>query len=455
MTTPAPGETLSTLAADAFVYTFPLFEMLRLRAATAPRRNAQGRFADDTRDGTRRWLNTFAHSPQLLKAGESRVVTPNYDTLYSSAWLDLRQGPLVLHAPDTADRYYVLGLLDAYTNPFAHLGRRTTGTRAQAFWLSGPDWAGTVPPGMHPVRCPTPMVWIIGRLLVDGEDDQPQAAALQAGFTLTTPHGEDTTGIATDVGRVPRGLPDDAQTYFARVAEGLRENPPPAADAAFVARLAPLGLGSHASPPQAAHAWSAAHRDAVQAGYLRAREVLAQRARRLRRQPREEDTSDTTSRWVMPALLTESFGTDYRTRARIALGYIGALCSAEAVYPMAYEDATGEPLSGAHRYRLRYAPGTLPPVDAFWSLTMYRTADFMLVANALDRYAIGDRSQHLRWDDDGGLALAIQHEPPSDTANWLPAPADGFYLCLRAYQPRAAWFDGSYRLPAIERLGPA
>src|SRR5690606_27343948 len=158
--------------------------------------------------------------------------------------------------------------------------------------------------------------------------------------------------------------------------------------------------------------------------------------------------------WSTPFILGETFGDDFLTRAATAYRYIGALCSAEAMSPMAYHDADNRPLDGAHRYRLRFGPGQLPPVHCFWSITLYSTRDFMLVPNPLDRYAVGDRSPHLVYEPDGSLELLIQHEaPPADKqSNWLPAPADGFYLCLRAYQPHDDMLEGRYQPPSIERL---
>jgi len=161
------------------------------------------------------------------------------------------------------------------------------------------------------------------------------------------------------------------------------------------------------------------------------------------------------SGWNQPPLIEGQFGSDYLARAQVALKYIGMLESREATYPIAWHDGRDRPLSGAHRYRLRFAPGALPPVDAFWSLTMYDAGDYMLVDNPIDRYAIGDRTPGLRPDADGGLTLHLQHAPPPDAAahaNWLPAPAGDFYVCLRAYVPREELLDGRYTLPALECL---
>ena len=170
---------LRTLAEEAVVYAFPLHEMSRMRAATSPQRTDIAGEAPKPH----RWCNVFTHARQLLGAGKSRVVTPNNDTLYTNAWLDLGDGPLVIDVPDTAGRYYVLGLLDFYTNPFAHIGQRLTGTAARSFLVTPPGWRGEVPAafreaGAH-IEAPTRWLWVIGRILVDGPDDVPAVNALR------------------------------------------------------------------------------------------------------------------------------------------------------------------------------------------------------------------------------------------------------------------------------------
>lgn len=441
-------EELRALAAEAFVYTCPVFEMLRMRAMTAPRRNQKGTPAGASREDSRRWVNTFIHSRTLLKAGESRVVTPNYDTLYTNAWLDLSDGPVLIDVPDTHDRYYVLGFLDAYTNPFCHLGRRTTGTQARRFFVVGPGWQGEAPAGVPLVRCPTPMVWIIGRILVDGPDDVAEVNALQDGFVITRADGGEPDGRVIDAWMTEKRFPEDAREYLRIVARGMRENPPPASEAGLMQRFAAIGLGP-AAAPGALEELSTPQATALQAGY---EDALAELTRRSR--GGEHATGGAAPAWQPPGYLGENFGADYRRRAFVAIGYIGALCTDEAYYAMSYNDAQGEPLNGAHRYRLRLAAHELPPVDCFWSVTLYSTRDFMLVANPIERYALGDRSRHLERGADGSLEILIQHEtPPAEAqANWLPAPADGFYLCLRAYQPRQPLLDGSYVPPPVRRI---
>lgn len=432
---------LHALAGQAATYAYPLYEMCRMRAATSPQRVEGAGQAP----APQRWCNVFTHARQLLAPGKSRVVTPNNDTLYTNAWLDLRSGPLVIDVPDTAGRYYVLGLLDFYTNPFAHLGLRRTGTAARSFLVTPPGWQGALPagfdaPGAH-VQAPTPWVWVIGRILVDGASDLDAVHALQDGFVVRT-LAQWQAGAAPQPALFepdcdPRA-PLDAAHFAKQVNAALRENPPPASEHELLSGFAPAGIGADAAP------LDDAQRQALQA-------ALDAMLARLR----EESPRASSAGWTQPPLVEGSFGNDYTGRARVALKYIGMLESAEALYPLAWRDAQGAALSGAHRYQLRFAPGQLPPVDAFWSITMYDARDYMLVDNPIDRYAIGDRTPGLRADADGGLTLHIGHAPPPDAAaraNWLPAPAGAFYLCLRAYVPRPEMIDGRYALPPLVRI---
>ncbi|ATA56802.1 hypothetical protein CKY39_28960 [Variovorax boronicumulans] len=436
---PHTDATLQALAEEAVVYAYPLYEMCRMRAATSPQRtDAAGEAPKPLR-----WCNVFTHARQLLGAGKSRVVTPNNDTLYTNAWLDLGEGPLVIDVPDTAGRYYVLGLLDFFTNPFAHLGQRLTGTAARAFVVTPPGWRGTLPaafdaPGAR-IEAPTRWLWIIGRLLVDGPQDVPAVNALQDGFLVRTladwEAGRPSKPRAFDPGCDPKA-PLTAAHFAAQVNAALRDNAPPAGDAARLARYAALGIGPGAGPLD----------DGQRAALQAALDTVLPRLREA------QSGRTTASGWVQMPLVEGSFGDDHLARALIALKYIGMLESREATYPMAWHDATGEALTGQRRYTLRFAPDALPPVDAFWSLTMYDTRDYMLVDNPIDRYAIGDRTPGLRRDADGGLTLHIQHAPPEGEAaraNWLPAPEGSFYLCLRAYVPRAELLDGRYQLPPL------
>ena len=440
---------LQAVALEAFVYAFPLYEMARMRAATSPRRLPGAGHAGDGPDSTLRWANCMVAARQLLGAGGSRVVTPNNDTLYLNAWLDLDAGPLVIDVPDTDGRYYVLGLLDFYTNPFAHLGTRCTGNAARSFVVLGPG-AGAPPPGVDApgavVRAPTRWVWIIGRILVDGPHELPVVHALQDRFRLRRwedwQAGRDSAPLRFDA-RCDAQAPLTVAGFVAQVNRALRENPPPLEDRPLLARYASVGIG-----PDCPDEPSAAQQGLLQAALERGMARL-----------QAGGLGDTrVNGWSMPQPLDGGFGGDHLRRAAVALKYIGALESAEAVYPMAYTDAQDQPLSGAHAYTLHFAPGQLPPVDGFWSLTMYDRGSFMLVPNAIDRFAIGDRTRGLAWGADGSLTLYLQQAEPQDPAaraNWLPAPPGPFYLCLRAYLPQPALLEGRYALPGVQPATPA
>lgn len=442
------------LATHAMVWAWPLYEMQRMRSATAPRRTAADGFAGDSPRSNWRWCNVFSHIRERLRPGGSRVVMPNNDTLYSNAWLDLSAGPLVLQAPPSLGRYYVLGLLDYYTNPFAHIGTRTTGQDAVQVLLTPPGWRGVVPeafraPGRHQ-QAPTPWVWLIGRVMVDSDADLPGATRFQDGLVLRT--------LADwEIGR-----PGEARRFDARhdskqpfgwahfltlVNDALAQCPPPEREQALVQGWRSLGMGANlpVNPPEL--------RDVVRQGW----EAAQTQVLRLLESPADRLGRDTPVRGWIPSVmpLAPAFGGDHLRRAHIAHQAIGAVEPAEAVYPRCDTDRDGKVLDGHHRYRLHFGPEQLPPVDAFWSITLYDATDKMLVDNPIDRYAIGDRTPGLHLEPDGGLTLWLQYlapESPEQRANWLPTPAGGFVLCLRAYLPHPALLDGTHRLPAPERL---
>ena len=437
-TNPQHADSRAALARDAVIYTLPLYEMARMRAASSPRKNTAGVPADAAGgpESTRRWVNLFGHTRRLLGPKDRRVVTPNNDTLYSNAWLDLSRGPLLINAPDTAGRYYVLGFLDFHTNPFAYAGTRTTGTRAHTLFVHGPRWQGTVPAGTTRIASPTDHVWIIGRVLASADEDMAPVHALQDAFRIARAAAPDEpfAGEVIDAGIAPNAMPGDASLYARVVNRALAANPPPADEAGLVASFAAVGLGAGLPPAADPQPLAAA----IQS-------VLADLD-----QPRP---SRLGGGWSLPVLVRESFGRDFHLRALVARGYIGALGIEEAMYPMADVDAQGQVLDGRHGYTLRFPPGGHPQVGAFWSLTMYRKADYLLVDNPIDRYSIGDRTPGLKHDADGGLTITLSHAPPAEAANWLPAPPEAFYLTLRLYLPRKAHLDQTFVYPAIERVG--
>ena len=425
------------LARQAILYALPVYEMARMRASSSPRKDAQGVYADAHAgpESLRRWVNLFSHSRRLLNASDRRVVTPNNDTLYTNAWLDLRQGPLLIKTPNTGERYYVLGLIDAYTNPFAHLGTRTTGNAAQTFWVHGPLWQGTVPAGCIAVACPTSTAWVLGRILASADEDLSPVHALQDAFEITTLDGQ-TAQRVSQCSVQPHELPGDIATFVRAVNHEMALNPPPARDLPELDQWAALGIGPGLPVP----------------------DDLGRLQEALTRTLQELDTpaeGDLHGGWRAAVEVQDNFHGDWLTRAHVARSYIGILGAQEVLYLMAFRDSDGQPLDGQRSYQLRFAPGGLPQVDAFWSITLYRKSDYFLDDNPLQRYAIGDRTQGLEYDADGGLTLYFGHQAPPRTNNWLPAPAQPFYLTLRLYLPGHVHQEHLYEYPAIQALSVA
>ncbi len=407
----------------ALIQTLPLFEMMRMRAATTARRHPRLGYAGEDRASAMRWANQFTHTHRKLGPEDREVVSPNNDTVYSNAWLDLAQGPVLIDTPDMGERYWTLGLLDAWTNPFAYVGRRTTGNRAQRTLVHGPRWRGAVPPGVSQVvAAPGDDVWLIGRLLVDDTPGDVEAVrALQAQLRMTRLDGSDAAQrVDTRLDGRSTATPS-AALYRRTVDEALARNPPPE------------GESLDWPPPD----------DQVASELPRVFEELRERD-----QPRQLGGG-----WSLQLEVRTHWGEDVLTRARVARNFIGALGIDEAMYPTAEVDAQGRTLNGAHAYELRFAPGAGPKVGAFWSLTMYRRSDCLFVANPIQRYSIGDRTPGLRYGADGGLAIRLQARDPGPGHNWLPAPeGEAFYVVLRLYQPQAEHLEHRYAYPALTRL---
>ena len=408
---------------DVVIQTLPLVEMMRMRAATTARRHPTLGFAAADPKSNARWVNQFTHTHRRLGPEDKEVVSPNNDTVYSNAWLDLSEGPVVIETPDMGDRYWTLGLLDAWTNPFAYVGRRTTGNRSQRTLVHGPGWHGIVPADITlTVAAPGNDVWVIGRHLVEDDgEDAARVRASQSAMRLVRLDGADAAmRVDTWINGRDAGIPT-ADLYLRIVSAALRRNPPLPGE-----RLA--------WPPAAA-------------GLAPSLTTVYERLR-ANNQPH-----DLGGGWAIPVMVKNNWGDDYLTRARIARNFIGALGIEEAMYPTAEVDARGVPLNGSQRYELRFAPGKGLKVDAFWSLTMYRRSDCLFVANAIDRYSIGDRTPGLHHDADGGLAIRLQAEDPGPGVNWLPAPkGESFYVVLRLYQPHADHLALTFDYPPIQPL---
>jgi hypothetical protein len=426
-----------SLSADAYTYLYPLVTM-----------EVSRRQAINTPPGTKPGFgppNEFHHVRAFPPADFRAVVRPNFDTLYSSAWLDLREGPVVVHAPDTADRYYMLPMLDMWTDVFANPGKRTTGTGAQDYAVVGPGGSRhDAPAGVQVIEAPTPWVWVIGRTQTNGPADYAAVNAVQDGYAVSpvrpTSHTIDPDqDIATEPLRIVNAM--NAVEFFTYACEALTDNRPHATDFSILARIANIGIVP--GEPFAAEHRSADVLAEIEAGVAAAQAAIAGNVAHLGTQ---------ANGWTLAVDTIGVYGNAYLKRATIALGGLGANPPEDAVYPLLLTDADGNAVEGEHDYVIHFDAADLPPVDAFWSITMYDHEGFQ-VANELDRFAIGDRDP-LVYNADGSLDISIGHVNPGPDreANWLPAPTGPLGITMRLYGPRPEVLSGGWTPPPVTRI---
>ena len=416
----------ASLVADAFVWGYPLVVSERTMQTFA------GLIG----------VNALFNQDKPATASTQLIVSPNQDTLYSVAVLDLRSEPVVLTVPDVTDRYWTYQFLDAWTTSFHYLGTRATGGMGGTFVIAPPEWEGELPPDAELVRSPTAQMFLLGRYLFHDEADIANVAEL----TRTVAPLHEVTGAPPPAdpppfGKAP-GKPTEVGTegaaFFDELGDALQINAPASdADVSALARFAPLGIGPGLHPAAAANeATRSALEAGVDSGSARIEDALA-------------STAQQVNGWTAYLDLD---GDDPLLRAAIARAAWGANVPAEAVYAISIADSGGAPYTGTNAYVVRFEAGQLPPVDAdsgFWSLTLYGP-DRFFVDNPLDRYAIGDRTAGLVYGTDGSLEIHIQNEAPiGEESNWLPAPAGEFTLMLRLYLPSEQVLSGSYPYPAV------
>jgi hypothetical protein len=439
-----------SIALDAYLYLYPLVMMeVTRRQATNYARMGENLFRGP--------MNGFVHVRSFPPADFRDVVRPNFDTLYSSAWFDVRREPLVLTLPDTSGpngRFFLMPMLDMWSNIFASPGTRTTGRGAGRYAITAPGWTGTLPAGVERIAAPTPMGWIIGRTQTNGEADYATVARQQDAYGLTPlsrlgqpqqpvtgevdPRVDMTTPPLVTVNTMP------AAAYFALGASLLQVHPPGAHDQPVLARLARIGL--RAGIPFDLAAAPANVRRSLERAAADGPRHLAASAPHL---------GAIRNTWLYLAAGMGVYGTDYLRRAVVAMVGLGANVPEDAIYPLTHVSADGRPLDGRNRYVLRFPRGQEPPVAAFWSVTLYDQQGFQ-VPNALNRFAIGDRDPMVRASD-GTLEIIIQNEDPGAErrANWLPAPSGAFNLTMRLYEPLAPAIDGRWSPPAVQLASPA
>jgi len=435
------------LATDAYIYGYPLVTMEMTRRVITNVAKPEG---------------THAPMGQLIKLREypnasfRDVTAHNADTLYTTAFFEVDKEPWVLSVPDMKGRYYLLPMLDGWTNVFQAPGKHTTGTDAQTYAITGPSWTGTLPQGVREYKSPTNIVWLLGRIYCTGTSEDYKAVhELQDQFKLvplsaygkpyTPPEGkvdpsiDMKTAVREQVNRM------DAVAYFTLLAQLMKSNPSAAADAQALAKFAKIGLVPGKDF------------DASKLNADFAKRIPEIAFDRIMLQFKVNKDFQHINGWnftTKPAL----YGTDYLMRALITAIGLGANRPQDAVYPTSLKDAHDDAYDGANKYVVHFDKGQTPPAEGFWSITMYDTGYFF-VANPINRYSISPR-QNLKSNSDGSLDLYIQKDSPGadKESNWLPAPAGKFVLMMRLYWPNEndpSILGGTWTIPEVKKANGA
>jgi hypothetical protein len=427
------------IAAEGYLYFYPLVTMDLTRKQlinTPPTAGLGGP------------MNTFDNIPAFPAADMRAVVRPNFDTLYSSGWVDLTREPMVISVPDTGGRYYLLPMLDMWTDVFASPGWRTTGTKAANFLLVPPRWSGKVPQGLIRIDAPTPYVWIIGRTKTDGPADYAAVHAIQKGYKITplSGWGRPSTPVkanidpSVDIKTPPKKQVDtmSGDKFFAYASELLKLHPPHITDQPIIARMKRIGI-------EPGKTFDVAKLDGVTRKAIDDAPAAAQKLMEWK----VPTLARIANNWSMNTDTMGVYGNYYLKRAIVTQLGLGANLPEDAVYPLNLGDENGKPLDGANKYVVRFSKDEIPPVDAFWSITLYDPEGFQ-VANSINRFAVSSWMPFKR-DADGSLTLYVQNESPGGERenNWLPAPKGPFNLTMRLYAPRSEALTGRWNPPPV------
>ena len=437
-------------AIDAYVYAYPLVTMeLTRRSFTnvaAP-------------EAAKAPMGQFIKLRDYPAVDNHTVTAPNADTLYTMIWVDVAKEPWVISTPDMKGRYFLLPMLDGWTNVFDVPGKRTTGTGAQTYAITGPGWKGALPPGVKQYKSGTGIVWLLGRIYCTGTpEDYAEVHALQDQMKAVplSSYGKDytpppaTVDPSLDSKAAVREQVEsmDAAAYFGLFAQLLKTNPPAAADAPMVARLAQLGIVPGRD-------FDVSKLDAsTQKGLSEAPKPAQARIMGWMKKGLLAGDLKLKNGWTFTTK-TGLYGTNYIQRALVTAIGLGANRPEDAVYPTSTGPDILQKYDGSKKYVMHFPKGQLPPVNGFWSLTMYDSAYFF-VPNALNRYTLSQRNT-LKPNADGSVDLYIQNESPGadKEANWLPAPKDGFILMMRLYWPKEtppSLLDGSWSLARVKAV---
>ncbi len=422
------------IGTDAYIFGFPLVMMEMKKRVMTNVEEPDSRYAP---------LGQFSHSRVFPDANSRKTLAPNTDTLTSCAWLDLSKEPFVLHVPDIRERYYLLPLIDGWSEVFASIGSRTTG--GGDYVITGPDWKGEIPVNVTQIKAPTNLVWITGRMSTTGTaDDYKAVHKLQNELVLTplsqykspsyiAPKGTIDPKVDMHKSVLIQVLHMDSDAFFSLLAKHMLENHPTLEDSAVIAELAKIGLKPGKFEPE----------PEVQTTLKKVPKMAQDKIK-------AHQSGKIENGWSV-MLKTGVYGTDYLQRAYMAYSALGANRPEDALYPIADTDSSGLPLSGMHSYVIHFSKGEFPPVQGFWSLTLY-DPEMLFAPNELHRYALNGNSP-LMTNADGSLDLYIQQKSPGPDkeSNWLPAPPGRFLLKLRLYQPDVTAISGAWKPPEIRK----
>ena len=436
-------EAARAIGVDAYLYFYPLISVDITRK--------QSTNIEAGKEFGKGPMNMFVNVPAFPLADLKVVVRINFDTLYSIAWLDLTKEPQIVSVPDTDGRFYLMPMLDMWTDVFASPGWRTTGTKAANFLVTPPGWSGTVAEGFTRINAPTSYVWIIGRTKTDGPSDYDAVHKIQAGYNVTplSRWGNAPEPVivkidpSVDMKTPPKIQVDTmpAAKYFTYAAELLKLHSPHITDEPIIAQMKKIGVepGKSFDFDQL----DPVVKTALESAPGAAQQLMAWKVPSVAR---------IVNGWSMNTDTMGVYGNYYLKRAIVTQLGLGANLPEDAIYPLNLFDDTGKPLDGANKYTLHFDKGASPPVNAFWSITLYDSEGFQ-VANVLNRFAVSSYFP-FKTNADGSLDLYFQNESPAKDreTNWLPAPKGAFNLTMRLYGPRSEALTGKWNPPAITKI---
>ncbi|HMS65556.1 MAG TPA: DUF1254 domain-containing protein [Ignavibacteria bacterium] len=436
------ADNIYTLAVQAFIYGFPYVYLPTIRHKWIDP-------VDDSTNSPHLAVNSFWLEKKMTDAKYKDGGSPNNDTFYAIGILDLSDGPVILEHPDMGDRYFTFELADMSSDNFDYIGKRATGSKAGKFLICRKDWIGNVPDGVKKVaECPTPWAFIFGRTLVENAADAETAYEISTQYKLTPLDYFIQNKPFTATNRSVWAPGNPKQDYLApwkTMVKAMAENPPPEKDNILLKLFSEIGIAPDTEIDKLDEETKKQLIKAEKTGM----EILKGAAFGGYGNTRKNS-------WNSPSKFLGRAGANNEFLLRAAVQCLGGIVAndvQESVYLNTRKDSDENNFSGSNNYFLRFEPDEFPKVNAFWSLTLYGM-DFNLADNPINRYSLGDRSPDLKMGDDGSLTIYIQNKSPGPDkeSNWLPSPADEFYIVLRCYLPDKEIYEQRWFPPAVKKI---